>query len=155
MPVTLPPPPFTRRHFLSSELSRNSRSVMDAAESEPVDIDRRDGHPLVLMSRQEADAKDVLLSLAAQLIAVTVDDEGTLGDRLADRLDWMLALSSDMRERCARELIRAARASFSNGQAHVVVVELNAWRATAEAIAAGLDHEPTDWLDDPQPVERP
>ncbi|TCK64418.1 prevent-host-death protein [Curtobacterium sp. PhB136] len=156
MPTTKPVSARVRRHFLSSELSRNARSVMDAAESEPVEIDRRDGNPLVLMSQHEADAKDVLLSLAAQLIAVAIDDDdGPIGQRLAERFDWMLALSVEMRETCASAIIRAARASFSTGQAHLVVVELTAWKATAEAIAAGLDRDELEWVTDPQAVERP
>jgi hypothetical protein len=156
MPTTLPAPNPSRRKFLSSELSRNSRSVMDAAEAEPVDIDRRDGHPLVLMSQQEADAKDALLQLAAQLIAVTVDDDkGTLGQRLSERFNWMFAFSEEMRERCAQDIIRAARASFSTGQAHLAVAELAAWESTAQAIAAGLNSEPLEWIEDSAPLERP
>jgi hypothetical protein len=155
MSPTLSAPNHARKKFLSSELSRNSRSVMDAAEFEPVDIDRRDGHSLVLMSQQEADAKETLLQLAAQLIAVTLDDDGTLGERMADRFGWMLAFSDEMRERCATDIVRAARASFSTGAAHLAVAELAAWESTAQAIAAGIGEESVEWLSDAEPLERP
>lgn len=50
---------------------------------------------------------------------------------------WMLALSEDDRVSCAREIIDDARASFSLGQPNLIVGTLNAWRDTAEAVAAG------------------
>ena len=141
--------------FQSSELSRNSTRVFAAAEDHPVSVTRRDGEDLVLMSKTEAAARDKLLELAATLIGVATDTRGTLADRMSDALPWMLALSPDDRVTCAADLLSAARASFSTGQAHLAVAELTAWRETATAIAAGLGTAPVDWLDSGIPVERP
>lgn len=145
----------SRRSFQSSELSRQPAPVFAAAEQAPVEVTRRDGESLVLMTRDEADARESLLQFAAQLIAATLDEEGTLADRLADRFDWMLALSPHDKEQCAADLVRAARASFSTGQAHLAVAEFASWRSTASALAAGLGADAVTWLDEPAAVERP
>ena len=150
MTATIP-----RRSFQSSELSRQPAPLFEAAENAPIEVTRRDGEALVLMTRAEADARDSLLQFAAQLIAATLGEEGSLADRLADRFDWMLALSSVDREACARDLIRAARASFATGQAHLAAAEVASWRSTAVALAAGLGKETLTWYDIPPTVERP
>ena len=145
----------TRR---SSDLSKHSADVFAEAEDHTVQITRRDGEPLVLMSQREADARDALLQFAADLITVTLDDKGTLASRMADRFPWMLALSPADQAQCARDLVNAARASFATGQAHLAIAELTSWRETATAIAAGFSNHPstpTEWLDDAELVERP
>ena len=148
--AVLPP-----RTFNSSELSRNATKVFAAAEEHPVDVTRRDGEDLVLMSKREADAREQLMQFAAQLIAVATDDQGTLSDRMADRFPWMLALGAADRATCARDLLNAARASFATGEAHLAVAEMIAWQETATAIAAGLHATPVEWLDEDVKVERP
>lgn len=150
-------PAFTRR---SSDLSKHSAEVFAEAEDHPVTVTRRDGENLVLMSQREADARAQLLELAAQLIAVTLDDEGPLEARMAARFPWMFALSPAGRATCAGALVDAARASFSTGQPHLAIAELTSWRETATAIAAGLGSAPVEWLDADDvnatdPVERP
>lgn len=141
--------------YASSEVSRNPAAVFDAATEHPIRVTRRDGDDLVLMSQREADARDRLLELAAQLIAATADDTGTLAERLADRLPWMLALSSTGREQCAAELIAAARASFATHQPYLAAAVMTSWRETAIALAAGLGSEPIEWLAGGEMVERP
>lgn len=145
----------SRTTFQSSELSRASGEAFAAAADHPIEVTRRDGEPLVLMSEREDRARKDLLNLAAQLIAVTTETEGTLADRMSDHFPWMLALTPTDQETCSRDLIRAARASFSTGQPHLAIAELNAWRETATAIAAGLGQTPVEWLDEGEPVERP
>ena len=142
------------RSFQSSELSRRSARVFEAAEQQPVDVTRRDGEDLVLMSKREAAARDQLLQIAAQLIAVATDTDGTLAERMADRFPWMLALSPEDQAVCAQELLRSARASFATSQAHLAIAAMTAWESTAEAIAAGLPRQ-VEWLDDPTAVSRP
>ena len=142
----------TRR---SSDLSKHSADVFAEAEDHTVQITRRDGEPLVLMSQREADARATLLQLAADLITVTLDDKGTLAERMADRFPWMLALSATAQTACAQNLVDAARASFSTGQPHLAIAELTSWRETATAIAAGLSARPVEWLDSAERVERP
>ncbi|MFC4222287.1 prevent-host-death protein [Lysinibacter cavernae] len=142
----------TRR---SSDLSKHSAEVFAEAEDHTVKITRRDGEPLVLMSQRAADAHAALLQLAADLITVTLDDEGTLASRMADRFPWMFALSTADQAICAQDLVDAARASFSTGQSHLAIAELTSWRETATAIAAGLSTRPVEWLVENELVERP
>jgi PHD/YefM family antitoxin component YafN of YafNO toxin-antitoxin module len=135
--------------FQSSELNRNSAKVFDAAENSPILVTRRDGEDFVLMSEREATARRQLIELAAQLIAVTTDDRGTLAERMADRFPWMFALKAEDRENCAKDLVAAARASFATQQIHLAIAELTSWRETASAIAAGLSLSAIEWLDEP------
>jgi hypothetical protein len=145
----------SRTTFQSSELSRASADVFAAAADHPVQVTRRDGESLVLMSESADRARASLLELAAQLVAVTTSTEGTLAGRMSDRFPWMLALSLADRETCASNIVTAARASFATNQPPLALAELNAWRETATAIAAGLGKEPVEWLDDTETVERP
>jgi prevent-host-death family protein len=143
--------------FQSSDLSRSSAEVFAAATDHPVEVTRRNGESLVLMSQATDRARDSLLELAAQLIAVSTNLEGTLPERMSDRFPWMLALNVDDRERCATEILAAARASFATKQPHLAIAELTAWKETATAVAAGLGIASVDWLDedDAEGVERP
>lgn len=143
------------RSYQSSDLSRHSSRVFAAAEEAPVTVTRRDGSALILMSEKEASARDQLLQLAAQVISAATDEEGSLAQRMAERLPWMEALTDDDREQCAKDLVRASRASFSTGQAHAAITELTAWRETATAIAAGLQGVDVGWTDERIIVERP
>ena len=148
-------PARTRR---SSDLSKHSAAVFAEAEDHPVTVTRRDGETLVLMSQREADGRARLLDFAAQLITVTLDDRGTLAERMAKAFPWMLALRPADRETCADNLVDAARASFSTDQPHLAVAELTSWKETATAMAAGLGNVDLEWLDDDEasePVERP
>ncbi|AZN29113.1 prevent-host-death protein [Flaviflexus salsibiostraticola] len=137
-------PVATRR---SSDLSKHSAEVFAEAEDHPVTVTRRDGESLVLMSQREADARAELLQIAASLITVSLED-GPLTERMASLYPWIYALSTEDRERCARDLIDAARASFSTHQPHMVVAKLTSWRETATAIAAGLGSQPVEWLEE-------
>jgi len=145
----------TLKHFQSSELSRNSLKVFSAAEISPVLVTRRDGESLILMSEKEADAQSELFEFAAQLIAVTTDNDGPLEERMANRFPWMLALKNESRKQCADDLVTAARAALATGQAHLAIAELTSWRETAVAIAAGWNTIEPEWLDEPIRVERP
>ncbi|MDX2970524.1 hypothetical protein PWY87_17740 [Kribbella solani] len=144
-----------RTSFQSSDLSRSSAEVFAAAADHPVEVTRRDGESLVLMSERENRARNSLLELAAQLIAVSITLEGTLAERMSAHFPWMLALSPQGREACATGILAAARASFATGQAHLALAELTSWRETATALAAGLGRTPVEWLDVDEPVERP
>lgn len=136
-------PAATRR---SSDLSKHSAEVFAEAEDHPVTVTRRDGESLVLMSQREADARAQLLDIAATLISVTLEDRHS-PERMAVRYPWMYALSAEEREQCTRDLIDAARASFSTQQPHLAIARLTSWRETATAIAAGLGSQPVEWLD--------
>lgn len=144
-----------RTEFMSSELSRNSSEVFAAAEIGPVRVTRRDAETLVLMNEHEALARKELFEFAAQLIAITTDDRGTLAERMAEHFPWMFALTVTDRNQCARDLVDAARASFATEQPHLAAAELQSWRQTAEALAAGLRSEPVEWLEHDEPVTRP
>lgn len=153
MSIAAEPPTRTRR---SSDLSKHSAEVFTEAEEHPVTVTRRDGETLVLMSQREADGRARLLNFAAQLITVTLDDRGTLAERMSQSFPWMLALSPADRESCAQELVDAARASFSTNQPQLAIAELTSWKETATAVAAGLGSADLEWLDDVEiVVERP
>ncbi|WP_024873636.1 prevent-host-death protein [Saccharomonospora piscinae] len=145
-------PAWTRR---SSDLSKHSAEVFAEAEEHPVTVTRRDGESLVLMSQREAEGRSQLLNFAAQLITVTLDDNGPFAERMSRVFPWMLALSPADREACAQDLVNAARASFSTGQPHLAIAELTSWKETATAIAAGLGSAEAEWLDDGETVKRP
>ncbi|MEY3408068.1 MAG: hypothetical protein RL038_1129 [Actinomycetota bacterium] len=145
----------TIESFLSSELSRNSAKVFQAAEVRPVLVTRRDGENLVLMSERDSTSRDELMSLAAQLIAVTTDDNGTLHERLSVIFPWILALSEADREDCANEILTAARAAFATSKPNLVLLEIAAWRDSAIAIADGLGNIVDLELQNPELVARP
>jgi hypothetical protein len=107
------------------------------------------------MAEQDYNAREDLLRLAAEFIALALEGEGNLVERMAHRFSWMLALNEKDQAACTADLIRAARASFSTGARPLLLSTLDSWRGTAEAIALGLDKVPTDWLDKPERVERP
>lgn len=139
----------------SSDLNRFPLRAFAAAEDGPVLVTRRDGQNLVLMTELEANARMELFEFAAKLIAVTTDDRGTLVERMANMFPWIFALDENEREACVKDIINSARASFVTGQAHLVMVELSAWRESAENIAAGLHELPEDRLPERILVERP
>lgn len=147
-------PSSTRR---SSDLSKHSAEVFAEAEDHPVTVTRRDGATLILMSQREAEGRTRLLEFAAQLIGVAVSEDGSLAERMSQAFPWMLALSPEGRATCARDLVDAARASFSTDQPHLVLAELTSWKETATAIAAGLGRNEPEWLldDETTVVERP
>ena len=152
MTIAADPPIRIRR---SSDLSKHSAAVFAEAEDNHVTVTRRDGEALVLMSQREADGRARLLNLAAQLITVMLDDNGTLAERMSRSFPWMLALSPVDRESCTQELVDAARASFSTNQPLLAIAELTSWKETASALAAGLGSPDRGWLDEPVLLERP
>lgn len=85
--------PAQRRVVQSSDLSRRSAAVFAAAEEAAVQVTRRDCETLVLTTKREAAVHEQILEVAAQLIAVSLDDRGTLGDRLARPFPWIMLLS--------------------------------------------------------------
>lgn len=143
------------RSVRSSELSKHPADVFAAVEQGPIEVTRRDGEPLVLMTKQEADLHDRTLRVAAQLIAVSLDDRGTLTDRLAVQFPWIRLFDIDEQDRCAREIIDSARGAFSVDRPLHFLTELHAWQSTAEAVAAGWDLEDVEWLDAGQVAEDP
>ncbi|MFM6980240.1 MAG: prevent-host-death protein [Micrococcales bacterium] len=145
----------TVENVQSSELSRNSAAVFSAAEKAPVLVTRRDGEDLVLMSKREASARGQLLELAARLLAVITDERGSLISRMSGAFPWMHALSDEDKAQCTSDLVRAAQASFATDQSYFAMQEINAWKETASAVAAGLGKEPTDWIEKTHEVKHP
>ena len=141
--------------FQSSELQRGASKVFEEAEEHPVRIERRGEETMVLMTESERESERQLLQFAAQIIAATTDEEGTLSERLSRQFHWMLALGDEDRALAASDIVRAARASFSTGQAYLAVAEISSWHDTAELIAAGKHFDHVEWLDAPIEVERP
>ncbi len=143
--------------FASSDLSRSASKVFAAAAIEPVRITRRDGENLVLMTEEELNRQQTLLGVAAQIVAVSTftAHDSELVAEMSRHFPWMLALSDDDRVSCVREVIDDARASFSLGQPNLIVGTLNAWRDTAEAVAAGYSAGEYFVGEDALSLERP
>lgn len=144
-----------QRVVQSSELSRNSAAVFAAAEEAPVEVSRRNGESLILTTKREAAAHGQILEVAAQLIAVSLDDNGTLEDRLARPFPWIKLLSVQDQGTCARDIIDTARGAFVVNQPGRILTEIRAWQNTAEAVAAGWGQAEPDWLREPVAVTKP
>ena len=144
-----------QRIVQSSELSRNSAAVFAAAEEAPVEVSRRDGESLILTTKREAAAHERVLEIAAQLIAVSLDDKGTLEDRLARPFPWIKLLSVQDQRTCARDIIDTARGAFVVNQPGRILTEIKAWQNTAEAVAAGWGQDKPEWLREPVTVTKP
>lgn len=155
--ATIPTVAGTRRQFKSSfqssQLNKNAPAVFDAAAEGPVELTRAHGETYVLMTEREDDARNELFTLAANIIGAATDTDGTLVDRLAAHMPWMLALSADDRAECAKSLLDAARASFSLRQPTLALRELRSWHATAEAVAAGFRLDNLTFLPEPEAVD--
>lgn len=149
-------PPVHRRSVQSSDLSRHAKEVFAAAEEEPLEVTRRDGKPLVLTTKERSDDDEAVLDIAAQLIAaVTVHEGLPLHERLAIPYPWLKLLSRDDQRRFAKEIVEVARGSFSLRQPRALLLEMQAWRNSAEAIAAGWHRSEPEPLEVPVTVERP
>lgn len=145
-----------RRSVQSSDLSRHAKDVFAAAEQEPLEVTRRDGAPLVLTTKERSDDDEAVLDIAAQLIAaVTVNESLPLHDRLAIPYPWLKLLSRADQQRFATEIVEVARGSFSLRQPRKLLLEMQAWRNSAEAIAAGWDTSEPALLDPPVVAEKP
>lgn len=154
--MTITAPPRRRRVVQSSDLSRHSKDVFAAAEQESLEVTRRDGAPLVLTTKERSDDDEAVLDIAAQLIAaVTVNEHLALHERLAIPYPWLVMLSRDDQRRFAREIVEVARGSFSLRQPRRLLLEMQAWRDSAEAIAAGWDVSEPELLDEPTVAEKP
>lgn len=143
------------RTWRSSDLSKRPASVFADAEKQAIKVTRRDGEPLVLMSQREADDRAQLFKLVAQLFSVLLEEEGSCVERMVELFPWMLALSQEDQQSCARDVIDATRVSLSTNQPQLVMSELRSWEETAAAIAAGLGNIDSGWFDEGKIVERP
>jgi len=135
-----------------SELSRNSKAVAAAADRGPVEIDRRDAEPLILMLESTFNEHFAGVELAARVLGVVgrADGKPTWQD-LAVQFPWIELLPKDQRSHCLTDVLKTTQgcAALSNFQPLVVTVE--SWKATAEAYAMGWDQLTTEWL---PPAER-
>ncbi|WP_237211740.1 hypothetical protein [Rothia nasimurium] len=90
-----------------------------------------------------------------QIISAATLEGGSLAERVAAVFTWMLALNTEDRELCARELIDTARAAFATNQPKTLLVGVTIWFESATALAAGLDQVEAEWLTEPVPAEAP
>lgn len=145
------------RTVQSSELSRNSREVFEAADQGPVLITRRDGDALVLTKASQADDDRKGLELASALVAVSLaPNDVPFTERLRTPFPWLALLSLSEQEAFAKEIVDVARGCAAVSRYDQLLATLHAWMATAEAVAAG--YTPDDelqWLDTAQPVVDP
>jgi PHD/YefM family antitoxin component YafN of YafNO toxin-antitoxin module len=145
------------RTVQSSELSRNSAAVFAAAEQGPVNITRRDGEGFVLARSEDVEQERRALRLAADLVAASLSQTGQpLAERLRQQFPWVEFLAGEDREQFATEIVDVTRACAAVGHFGRLLVAFEAWRSTAEAIAAGYTPDAElDWLDVPVTVDDP
>lgn len=139
-----------------SELSRNSKAVAAAADRGPVEIDRRDAEPLILMLESTFNEHYAGVELAARVLGVVGRANGkpTWQD-LAVQFPWIELLPGDQRSNCLSDILTTTQgcAALTNFQPLVVTVE--SWKATAEAYAMGWDALATEWLPASERAEVP
>lgn len=138
----------------SSELSRNPNHVFSAAERGPVAVTRRDGATLVLDTEERVRDTELMLEIAAQLIAASLDDE-PMSSGMVTHFPWIAVLDQDEQSECVDDIVRSARAAFSLHRPLPLLTAIEAWRNTAEAIASGIAVAPVTWLDVDEPVADP
>ena len=107
------------------------------------------------MSKKETQSIPQFHSHVAQIISALDDCNVPLVERMTRSFPWMLALEPDAREECAKDLIRTTKAALATNAPMLALNEVNAWTATAETTALGIDFNDVDWLDAPILVERP
>lgn len=140
------------RTIQSSELSRHSREVFEAADQGPVLITRRDGEALVLTKASQANYERKGLQLAASLVAASLaPDDVPFVERLRGPFPWLALLSSSDQDAFAQEVVSIARACASISQFDRLLLTLHSWKATAEEVAPG--YTPDDELEWLEPVE--
>lgn len=139
----------------SSELSRNPKAMLSAAEERPILVTRRDGENLILMSQRESDARNKLFDVAADFFSALSEQEGSIAERLSKRFHWMLALSQENQTECADDLMEGIRVALATRNMAPLAIKLDAWRDSAMAIAAGYADRQIEWLDNPVKVSRP
>ncbi|MGL4176277.1 MAG: type II toxin-antitoxin system Phd/YefM family antitoxin [Dermatophilaceae bacterium] len=141
----------------SSELSRNSREVFEAADKGPVLITRRDGEALVLTKASQADDDRKGLELASALVAASLaPGDVSFLERLRTPFPWLALLAPGEQEAFAKEIVDVARGCASVSRYDQLLMTLHAWVATAEAVAAG--YTPDDelqWLEATEAVADP
>ncbi|KGM13185.1 hypothetical protein [Cellulomonas bogoriensis] len=142
-----------------SELLRSPKEVAAAAERGEVTITRRDGEDLVLTTAATVQANRAGLEFAAEIVASAVAEwPGSFAHRLRQPFPWMTFLSDAEQDVMAKEIVDIARACAGVGRFEPLAIKLSAWRATAEAYAAGVPRDNADltWLDgNGDVVERP
>lgn len=139
----------------SSELSRNPLKVFSAAEKTPVTVTRRDGEDLVLTSKSQAESRNEFFEFTAKIVVATCGEEGTITERMVSQFPWMLAFDKAGQDKCSKALVDAALISMTTHQTQHALIELSAWKDTAEALAAGWFEETDERLDVPVLVPRP
>ncbi|WP_194265964.1 hypothetical protein [Arthrobacter yangruifuii] len=76
--------------------------------------------------------------------------------RLLGPFPWLGFLPGEQREAFAAEIVEVARACAAISSFDRLFIVHAAWKATAEAVAAGHTHDDQlDWLDEPATVEDP
>lgn len=133
----------------SSELSRHSAEVFEAADHGAVEITRRDGETLILTRKSDVDRQFTILNMAADLIAASLGAETVpFATRLQDRFPWMRFLTDTEREEFAAEIVASARACAAVRDFGAFLVDLHEWHQTAKAKAEGYTADvDLDWYD--------
>ena len=142
------------RTVRSSELSRNSREVFEAADQGPVLITRRDGDSLVLTKASQVEHDRRGLELATAVVAASLaPGDQPFVERLRQPFPWLALLSLADQEAFSVEVVDVARACAAISRFDRLLLTLHSWKATAEEVAAGhLADDELEWLGAAEPV---
>ena len=141
-----------------SDLSRKSKEVAELVEHGPVTITRRDGESLLLVKASDAERQRHGQLVAAQVVGAAVQTwPDSLAQALRQPFPWVEFLNEEEREAFAHEVVDVARACAALATFDRLESVVNSWRATAEAIALGIDPSGADlhWLEEPAVVLQP
>jgi antitoxin (DNA-binding transcriptional repressor) of toxin-antitoxin stability system len=122
-------------------------------------LTRRGAAPVMLSSVTAMDQEKRGLQAMSQLIAASLDDDfaARMAERLTITFPWIEFLPPDQRVEFVGEFLRVGRACAELGHYDRLTVTINAWQATADAYADGVD--PTgadlDYYDQPVHATKP
>jgi len=139
-----------------SDLQREPRKVSHEVDSGPIRVTRRDGSPLVLMRESEINHLLDGMNLVSKIVSICLAESAeTADERLNIVFPWAAYLRPHERPAFLREMVETARACTATENYVPLIACVNGWRATAEAYAAGWDHNEPEWLEKPILVPRP
>ncbi|MFB2583001.1 hypothetical protein ACEXQD_17265 [Herbiconiux sp. P15] len=136
---------------------RTPKEVAARAEEGAVRITRRDAADLVLLRAEDLEHQQEGIALASRIMRSLLRTR-ELTTVLSELFAWTALLTDDEVQAYAQEIDRHVWSAAELGEYEGLLGVQAAWRATAEAYAAGLPRgrgEGLQWLDPAPPVDRP
>lgn len=142
-----------------SDFIRRPTQVLADAAGEDIRLTRRGEEDLVVSNATRHDGQIGVLDQLSRLIAASLDERTAdrISGSMSDVLPWIEFLPDEHRRSFVGDYLRTARACASIGDFRKLSIEIEAWKETATAYAAGIDPAGADLnlLDEPVAVQRP